>query len=196
MSFRIIPYATPGATERSPPESKSGTPGGNTERYNFTDKNESDYLSPLTGSSTGVENVLYNGEYVTVKSAVTASAGRVMSFVDSGNSADEYEITYCVNTSEQLASSQALGVLLEDVIAGSYCRVAINGICSVLVGDPTIASRGCLVSLGGIGSASEGRVVCEPRVSDTSSIGICMSSGAKNANDPIVVFIQSTFESF
>ena len=196
MSFRIIPYATPGATERSPPESKSGTPGGNTEIYNFTDKNESDYLSALTGSSTGVENVLYNGEYVTVKSAVTASAGRVMSFVDSGNNADEYEITYCVNADEQVASSQALGVLLEDVIAGSYCRVATNGICSVLVGATTTASRGCLVSLGGIGSSFQGRVVCDPITSDNSSIGICMSSGIKNANDPIVVFVRATFETF
>jgi hypothetical protein len=170
---------------------------GNKEIFDFTNKDESDYLSALTGSSTGVANALYNGEYVTVKSAVTASAGRVMSFDASSNNADEYEIAYCDgNTGEQDASSQALGVLLEDVIAGSYCKVATKGICSVLIGSTTTAQRGCMVTLGGSASSFQGRVVCTSRTSNEPSIGICMSRGSKSANDPIVVFLQATFESY
>ena len=132
-----------------------GEPGGpddgvgNKEIFNFTGKIESDYLSLLTGSGTGVENTLYNGEYITVKSNVAASAGRVMSF-GSNNNPNEYAVEFCDgNTGEQNASSQALGILMDDVTPGNYCRVATKGICSVLVGTSTTAQRGCLITLGG-----------------------------------------------
>ena len=176
-----------------------GGPGdevGNKEIFNFTGKIESDYLSLLTGSGTGVENTLYNGEYITVKSNVAASAGRVMSF-GSNNNPNEYAVEFCDgNTGEQNASSQALGILLDDVTPGNYCRIATKGICSVLVGTSTTAQRGCLVTLGGSASSYQGRVVCTSRTSNEPSIGICMSNGSKNVNDPIVVFLQSTFESY
>jgi hypothetical protein len=176
-----------------------GTPGngvGNKEIFNFTGKIESDYLSLLTGSGTGIENTLYNGEYITVKSNVAASAGRVMSF-GSNNNPNEYAVEFCDgNTGEQNASSQALGILLDDVTPGNYCRVATKGICSVLVGASTTAQRGCLITLGGSASSYQGRVVCTSRTANEPSIGICMSNGSKSVNDPIVVFLQSTFESY
>lgn len=186
-----------------------GGGGGNTELINLTGKSESDYLSPLTGSSTGavlspltgssagVENVLYDGQYITVKSATTMSAGRVVSFDASTNNADEYTIDYCNGGSgEQNASTQAVGVTLDDVVAGGYCRVAVKGICSVLIGTSTTAQRGCLVTVGGSASSYQGRVVCTSRTSNEPSIGICMSYGSKSANQPIVVFLQAGFESY
>ena len=170
--------------------------GGNKEIFNFTGKIESDYLSLLTGYGIGVENTLYNGEYITVKSNIAASAGRVMS-LDSGSNANEYVVEFCNgNTGEQNASSQALGILMDDVTPGNYCRVATKGICSVLVGTSTTAQRGCLVTLGGSASSYQGRVVCTSRTANEPSIGICMSNGSKSINDPIVVFLQSTFESY
>jgi hypothetical protein len=170
---------------------------GNKELYNFTGLNEATYLSPLTGNSSGIENVLYNGEYVTIKSAITTSAGRVMSFDANTNNANEYAIDFCNGgTGEQNASSQVLGILLDDVVAGEYCRVATKGICSVLVGSTTTAQRGAMVTLGGSASSYQGRVVCTSRTSNEPSVGICMSYGSKSANDPIVVFLQTTFESY
>jgi cytoskeletal protein CcmA (bactofilin family) len=167
---------------------------GNKQLIDLTNQNESAYLSQLTGISIGVENVLYAGEYITVKSSITASAGRVMSFE---STVGEYTINFCNgNTGEQYASSQALGILMDDVTAGNYCRIAVKGICSVLVGSNTTAQLGCMVTLGGSASSYEGRVVCTSRTSNEPSVGICMSSGSKSINDPIVVFLQTTFESY
>lgn len=177
--------------------SGGGGGGGNQELIDLTGESESSYLSALTGSSSGVENVLYNGQYITVKSAITMSAGRVVSFDASTNNASEYTIDYCDGgTGEQNASSQAVGVLLDDVVAGGYCRVAVKGICSVLIGTSTTAQRGCLVTVGGSASSYQGRVVCTSRTSNEPSIGICMSYGSKSANQPIVVFLQAGFESY
>ena len=169
---------------------------GNKEMFDFTGKNESDYLSALTGTSVGIENVLYNGEYIRVRSNVAASAGRVMSVSDDTNT-NEYAVEFCNgNIGEQNASSQALGVLLDDVTPGNMCRIATKGICSVLIGSTTTAQRGCLITLGGSASSYQGMVVCTSRSSNEPSIGICLSDGSKSANDPIVVFLQSTFESY
>ena len=130
--------------------------GGNKLLFDLTNKIESDYISPLTGSGTGIRNDLYNGEYIKVKSTIAASAGRVMSFESVGDS-NEYTINFCNgNTGEQNASSQALGILMEDVLAGEYCNIATKGICSVLVGASTTAQRGCLVTLGGSASSFQG----------------------------------------
>jgi hypothetical protein len=168
----------------------------NKQLFDLTGKNETSYLSALTGSSIGVRNDLYNGEYITVKSNITASAGRVMSFEDDAD-ADEYRMNFCDgNTGEQNASSQALGILMEDCISGNYCNIAVKGICSVLIGSTTTAQRGCLVTLGGSASSYQGRVLCTSRTSNEPSIGICMSDGARSANQPIVVFLQSSFESY
>ena len=167
---------------------------GNKQLLDLTSQDENAYISQLTGSSVGIENVLFAGEYVTIKSAVTASAGRVMSFDATIN---EYTINFCNgNAGEQYASSQALGILIDDVTAGNYCRVAVKGICSVLVGSSTTAQPGCMVTLGGSASSYQGRVVCTSRTSNEPSVGICMSSGTKSVNDPIVVFLQTTFESY
>ena len=168
----------------------------NKQLFNLTGKNETAYVSALTGSSVGVRNDLYSGEYITVKSNVTASAGRVMSFEDDVD-ADEYRMNFCDgNTGEQNASSQALGILMEDCTSGMYCNIAVKGICSVLVDSTTTAQRGCLVTLAGSASSGQGRVVCTSRTSNEPSIGICMSDGARSANEPIVVFLQSSFESY
>ena len=184
-------------TKKYVDENSSGGTTDNKETYDFTNKDESDYLSALTGSSTGIENLLFNGEYVTCKSSVTMSAGRVVSFDSSTDNANEYTIDYCNgNTGEQNSSSQALGVTLDDVVSGAYTRVATKGICSVLVGTTTTAQRGCMVTLGGSASSFEGRIVCTSRTSNEPSIGISMSYGSKSANDPIVVFLQTTFESY
>ena len=178
-------------------DDSGGGGAGNKEIFDFTGLNESTYLSPLTGNSSGIENVLYNGEFVTVKSAITASAGRVMSFDASTNNASEYTIDFCNGgTGEQNASSQVLGILLDDVVAGEYCRVATKGICSVLVGSTTTAQRGCMVTLGGSASSYQGRVVCTSRTANEPSCGICMSYGSKSINQPIVVLLQTTFESY
>ena len=174
----------------------TGTSGENKEVIDFTGKSESDYLSNLNGSSIGVVNQLFNGEYVTIKSAVTTSAGRVMTIKDTVPS-DEFTTTWCNgNVGEEYKESQALGVLLEDVIAGDYAKVAVKGICSVLCGTSTTAQRGCLVTLGGSASSYAGRVVCTSRLQNEPSIGICLSDGFKSANDPIVVFLQHGFESY
>ena len=174
-----------------------GSTGENKEIYDFSGKNESDYLSTLTGNSVGIENMLFHGEFVTVKSSVSMSAGRVVSFNSSTDNANEYEIDFCNgNSGEQNSSSQALGVTLDDVIAGGYTRVATKGICSVLVGSTTTAQRGCMVTLGGSASSFQGRIVCTSRTSNEPSIGISMTYGSKSANDPIVVYLQTTFESY
>ena len=183
-------------TKKYVDDNSSGSTSDNKEIYDFTNINESDYLSPLTGTGIGVENNLYNGEYITVKSNVAASAGRVMSFA-TDNNPNEYIVDFCDgNTGEQNASSQALGILMDDVTPGNYCRIATKGICSVLVGTSTTAKRGCLITLGGSASSYQGRVVCTSRTANEPSIGICMSNGSKSANDPIVVFLQTTFESY
>ena len=169
---------------------------GNKLLFDLTNKIESDYLSALTGSGIGVRNDLYNGEYIKVKSTIAASAGRVMSFESVGDN-NEYTINFCNgNTGEQNASSQALGILMEDVLPGEYCNIATKGICSVLVGASTTAQRGCLVTLGGSASSFQGRVVCTSRTSNEPSIGICMSDGPRSVNQPIVVFLQASFESY
>ena len=174
----------------------AGGSSGNKEVIDFTGKTESDYLSNLTGSSNGVVNQLFNGEYVTIKSAVTTSAGRVMTVKDTVPS-DEFTTTWCNgNVGEEYKESQALGVLLEDVVVGDYAKVAVKGICSVLCGASTTAQRGCLVTLGGSASSWAGTVVCTSRVSNEPSVGICLSDGSKSANQPIVVFLQHGFESY
>jgi hypothetical protein len=168
----------------------------NKQLFNLTGKNENAYLSNLTGSGIGVKNDLYNGEYITVKSTIAASAGRVMAFESVANS-NEYTVNFCNgNTGEQNASSQAVGILMEDCIPGQYCNLAIKGICSVLVDSTTTAQRGCLVTLAGSASSAQGRVVCTSRTANYPSIGICMSDGAMSANQPIVVFLQSSFGSY
>ena len=176
--------------------SGGGGGGGNKRIFDLTGKNESDYLSALTGSGIGVRNDLYNGEYITAKSTIAASAGRVMSF-ESVDDSNEYTINFCDgNSGEQNASSHTVGILMEDVLPGEYCNIATKGICSVLVGSTTTAQRGCLVTLGGSASSYQGRVVCTSRTSNEPSIGICMSDGSRSANQPIVVFLQASFESY
>ena len=195
----VLPTSDPGvagaAYSNSGRVAVSGAASQNRELINFTGKSESDYASLLTGKG-GVANQLFNGEYVSIVSEVTATAGRVMSFSD-GKVGDELKATLCNgNVGEQNAESQVVGVLLNDVAAGGVARIATKGICSVLCGGTTTAQRGCLVTVGGGASSWQGRVTCTSRTSNEPSIGVCMSAGSKREDEPIVVLLQSSFESY
>ena len=125
------------------------------------------------------------------------SAGRVVSLADVNDMASAITVTYCDgNVGEQNASSQAFGVTLDDCVVGGTVRVAVSGICCVLAGATTTAQRGCLVTVGGSASVWQGRVVCSSTTSDEPSIGMCVSSGSVSENQPIVVWVKPSFESY
>ncbi len=172
--------------------------GGNTLVADLSAQTPNDYLtSGLNGSSIGVANQLFYGKYYTFKSATTMSAGRVVSFNNITNMTGELEVTY-VNggIGEQNASSQAIGVTLNDCLAGQTVNVATSGIASVLCGSTTTAQRGCMVTVGGSANSYQGKVVCTSRTANEPSIGICMSYGSRSNNQPIAVWLQTGFESY
>ena len=179
-------------------EISAGGGGGNTLVADLSTQTPNDYLtSGLNGSSIGVANQLFYGKYYTFKSATTMSAGRVVSFNNITNMTGELEVTY-VNggIGEQNASSQAIGVTLNDCVAGGTVNVATSGIASVLCGSTTTAQRGCMVTVGGSANSYQGKVVCTSRTANEPSIGICMSYGSRSNNQPIVVWLQTGFESY
>jgi predicted RecA/RadA family phage recombinase len=161
-------------------------------------KNESDYLSSgLNGSFAGVQNVLHNGKYITCTASIAMTAGRVVSFTGVNNNTSELSVTYCNgNVGEQNASSLPLGVTMNDVQIGGEVQVAVEGICSVLIGSTSTAQRGCMVTVGGSANSYQGRVTTTSRYGNEPSIGICLSYGSRNANQPIVVKLQGSFESY
>ena len=179
-------------------EISAGGGGGNTLVADLSTQTPNDYLtSGLNGTSAGVANQLFYGKYYTFKSATTMSAGRVVSFNNITNMTGELEVTY-VNggVGEQNASSQAIGVTLNDCVAGGTVNVATSGIASVLCGSTTTAQRGCMVTVGGSANSYQGKVVCTSRTANEPSIGICMSYGSRSNNQPIVVWLQTGFESY
>ena len=179
-------------------EISAGGGGGNTLVADLSAETPNDYLtSGLNGSSIGVANQLFYGKYYTFKSATTMSAGRVVSFNNITNMTGELEVTYVNgNIGEENAASQAIGVTLNDCVAGGTVNVATSGICSVLCGSTTTAQRGCMITVGGSASSYQGKVVCTSRTANEPSVGICMSYGSRANNQPIVVWLQTGFESY
>ena len=153
---------------------------------------DSAFLSPLTGNSDGITNNLYHGRYFTFISSTSMSAG----FSDDTGGGVMRVAPCNGNIGEQNASSMAVGVTLYDCVVGGQVRVAVSGICSVLVGVSTTGQRGCMVTVGGSASSWQGRVVCTSRTANEPSIGVCMSYGSRTTNQPIVVWIQGGFESY
>lgn len=170
----------------------------NKELFDLRGVNESDFLSQINGNSVGITNDLFRGEYITCTSETAMSAGRVVSFTSvSGSSTADYQVTFCNGlVGEQGGSSQAIGVTMNDVLANGTVRVAVKGICSVLIGISSVALRGCMVNVGGSALTYQGRVSLSSRVSNQPSIGICMSTGNKTVNQPILLLLQSGFESY
>ena len=149
-------------------------------------------LSPLTGHMEGVENILFHGKEVSFKSAIAMTAGRVVAF-DLGNDDAVIRVkTVDSSVSEAMASTQAVGITLHDTLANESVRVAVSGICSVLVGIAGTFMRGSMLVVPG----TDGTVASVPRAKNQVSIGICLSTGARNVNQAVVCFIRPSFESY
>jgi hypothetical protein len=166
-------------------------------RSSFTTLDPATILSPLTNTATGVTNIHVGGKSETYTAGINLVSGRVVAFLAGTG---PLQVTY-VNggVSEEVATSQAIGVTLNDALAGQPVNVAISGFCSVLNGaTPTT----------GAGAVRGGMIVCERgttgrtqrpginKVSDEQSIGICATSGAVAALAPFVIYIKTDFESF
>jgi hypothetical protein len=195
-------FVTDVRTRTTALESAAGGGGGvdsngSSQLFDFRNSNTSQYKSAIDGTMSGVENVLYHGQYLLCKAAVEMSAGRVCSFFTSSNDSGDITVTFCDSDSgEENESSQCLGITLNDVAPGGAVKVAISGICSVLSARSTNVERGALVTVRGRAALEKGRCVISTRGSDEASCGICLSADAVVENAPIVVWITPGFESF
>jgi hypothetical protein len=147
----------------------------------------------INGTNSGVINNLYSGEVIVVKSGETMPSGTVVSFAHDGNDTDVFKLTTCKpGNGENGASSQPLGVLLQDATLNSAARVAVSGI-TTCISDGTIDyKRGGMLQVAG----TKGRVTQGTASTNTASVGICLSGGQKSVNDPVLVMLHSNYESY
>jgi predicted RecA/RadA family phage recombinase len=158
-------------------------------------KNTTSMLTSAIGSFRyGVTNALYYGSTITVRAATNMFSGTVVSFSDLGSATDEFSVTYCKgsNEGEETASSQALGVLLEDAVSGNSVRIATSGICTCWVNAALTSYRGAKVSVIG----TQGRVTVASNSSNQACIGMCLSSGTIEDFEAILVYIAPSYECY
>ncbi len=154
--------------------------------------------APSTFLSTGLtgnypnttSNTLSSGHFIKVRADENMAAGIVVSFVASAT-ATAISVKPCQPANgEDGASSQPLGILLNEVAAGGVAQVATSGICSVVCGSSGTADAGQLVLVEG----TDGKVSVGAGQSNSAACGVCLSDGTTTANTPIVVWIRGGYE--
>jgi hypothetical protein len=166
-------------------------------RRNIATSRPADFItSGIDGTSSGVANILYSGDVIKAKSGETMPSGTVVSFADVPNDNDVLLLTTCKPANgESGASSQAVGILLRDATATGTTntpRVAISGITTCIAGNSFTAKRGAMLQVTG----TDGKVTISSATSNTGAIGVCLSGGSKQLNDPVAVWLHPNYESF
>jgi hypothetical protein len=162
-------------------------------RRNISTNSPSDFITSGIGTNPNVTNNLYSGEVIICKSGESMRSGTVVSFADANNDTDDFTLTTCkpANT-ESGASSQPVGVLLEDATANAAVRVAVSGITTCISNGSITYDRGGMLQVAG----TNGKVTQGTATSNEAGLGICLSGGSKNANDPVLVMLHANYESF
>jgi hypothetical protein len=154
-------------------------------------------VSPLSTTATGVVNRLYGGKYIIAESAGGVISGHVVAVAATLSGTGFLQVQHLNgNLGENVASSQPIGVALEDGTgAGTPIKVAISGICSVLSSPTSLTFvRGCMLY---VDTANAGRAIIAslPTGANRAAIGICLSAtGAAVTNTPLLVALKLSYE--
>lgn len=155
-------------------------------------------ISPITATATGVTNKLFGGKYIQVRCSTAVISGYVVT-VAAALSSGLLQVQHLSNgRAENLSSSQAIGVALEDGAAGTIIKVAISGVCTVLTRNATTSAinfnRGANLLVDG----QAGRVSCVAAASNRAVVGTCLSQAtlpiAPSAVFPVLVMLRLGFE--
>ena len=163
----------------------------------LVDKTPRDLLTLLDGLNRGVENRHFFGKVLTFTSAQYLSAGRVVSITPSSDQDVIRVAAVDGGKSESATCTQPIGITLNDCEVYGEVRVAVSGICSVLVGIEGTFWNGSMLTVAGPSEIYKGTVSTGPHVANnTASIGVCLSAGSKKVHESVLCHISPNFESY
>lgn len=143
-------------------------------------------------------NQLFGGRYFIATSSSAIEAGAVVTVDNTPADTTTINVKPFVTSGagEASAESQPVGVALQSVGANASIRVAISGICSVVVGEAFTPARGMLLLTS---TTTAGRVRIATAGANTPTVGICLTKSAGGnflAGNSVLCALRLGFEMF